>query len=459
MSEPIDIYPLQTAGIDWLADTRRTTKYLGDDCGTGKSVQDIKGADKAGFDHIQVICPAMAVEDWYRKFIRFSDYGRYIVKAFNDAPVPPASLPRKSVLINGITTAVNHRKLYKANRYGGLLLVDEVHNFKNPATLRARALYGANCAGFGGISQNYEAVWVNSGTPTPNGDPRELWPHLHALRPYSILDADGHPMSYNTFADYFCKFKPGLGGDKVVGIRHPEELMALLGGSMEERFMLRRLAAAFGLPDVRFEIYPISPARVPRELDRAQWPELSGALDLIIDAASEGDLETQLEEQLATLRRMTGLLKVEATCNLVAEELREGIVDNAVIFAYSTDVVNEIAKRLSKFGGCAITGSTPMKKRWEYVDQFNSGARKVWVGQILASNTNTSIEGCTNVLFAETDWVGDNNYQAANRCRRIDGHKQPVLARIISISGTIDEPMQLAARRKTRQSRQILPTV
>lgn len=460
MSEPFTPYPFQEEGIDWLADTTRLTKYLADDCGMGKSVQDVKGADKVGFDHIQVICPAMAVEDWYRKFLRFSEYGRYVVQAFNDAPVTPAILPRKSVLINGITTAVNHRKLFKANPHGGLLLVDEAHNMKNPATIRARALYGANCCGFGGISQNYDAVWVNSGTPTPNGDPRELWPHIHALRPYSILDPNtGSPMSYNTFADRFCRFRPGLGGDKVIGVRNPEELMALLGGPMKERFMLRRLADVAGLPDVRFEIYPMAPHHVPRELDRMNWPDLSDALDAILDAAADGDLDSQMEEQLATLRRQTGLLKVEATANLVEEELKSGQQDNAVIFAYSTDVVVELARRLTKFGACAITGATPMKKRWEYIDGFNSGARKVYVAQILAANTNTSIEECTNVLFAETDWVGDNNYQAANRCRRIDGHRKPVLARIISISGTIDEPMQLAARRKTRQSRQILPTV
>lgn len=450
-----ELYPFQVEGVDWLADGE-VTKYLADDCGLGKSVQDIKAADRLGIDHIQVECPAIAVEDWYRKFQQWSDYGRLVLRSFAGMPVSPALVPRKSVIINSFETSTKHRKLYKTNKHGGLLLVDEAHYAKTPTAQRTRALYGGNCAGFGGISQNYDLVWLNSGTPTPNGDPRELWPHLRALRPYSILDpATGLPMSYNAFGDHFCIFRPGLGGDKVIGVRNAEELASLLGG--KRAFMKRRMGDVAGLPPVRFEIYPMLPSSLPRELDPSMWPELTERLDRIVSAAGERDLDAQYEEQIATLRRLTGVLKVEATVNLLHEELKNGTLDKVVVFAYSVDVCNALARQLEKFGAAAITGATSSTKRWEYIDGFNRGDRRVLVGQILACMTNVSLQGCRNVFFCETDWVPDNNYQCAYRCRRIDGHRDSVLARILSISGTIDETIQLATRRKTRQSRVILP--
>lgn len=456
MAATPDQYDFQDEGVDWLADGV-PTKYLADEMGLGKSVQEIRAIDKLGVDHVDVICPAIAVEDWARKFHTWSDYGRTIIRSFKSKPFPHALAPRKSVIINGFESAVANRNLYKANHWGGALFVDEAQYLMNPATLRARAIYGGDCSGFGGISHNFDLVWVSSGTPTPNGDPRELWAHLHALRPYSILDPDtGLPMSYNAFGDRFCFFKPGLGGLKCIGTRNEPELLKILGGS--RKFMLRRLGNVAGLPDVRFEVYPMVPHSVPRELDPARWPELTDRLDAIIDAAGDGDMDTQLETEMATLRRLTGLLKVEATVALLTDELKRGQLDRVVVFGYSVDVVNEIAGRLQPFGGGAITGATSGKRRWELIDGFNSGRYRFIAGQILATATNTSLGGCRHVVFAETDWVGATNLQAAYRCRRIDSHREPILARIISITGTIDERIQAAARRKLKQTGLILPT-
>ena len=449
-------YAFQDEGVDWLADGV-PTKYLADEMGMGKSVEEIRAADRMGWDHIDVVCPAIAVEDWYRKFLEWSDGSRELYKSYNSRPVAQGGVPRRSVIISGFETATHHRKLFKGNKHRGLLLIDEAQYLMNPRTIRARALYGADCAGFGGISDNYDAVWVSSGTPTPNGDPRELWAHLHALRPYSILDPEtGRPYSYTAFGDRFCFFRPGLGAVKCIGTRNEPELLKILGGG-PRRFMLRRTGEVAGLPDVRFDIYPMKPTSVPRELDISRWPDLTDRLDRIVNSAANADIGTQFEEEIATLRRLTGLLKVEATCDLLSDELQRGQLDKVVIFAYHVDVVNEIAKRLSKFGGGAITGAVSEKRRWELIDGFQSGRFRFIAAQIIAASVNTSLGSCRHVFFAETDWVADNNRQAAFRCRRIDGHKQPVLARILSIVGTIDERIQAAASRKLRQSRLILP--
>jgi len=449
-------YAFQDEGVDWLANGV-PTKYLADEMGMGKSVEEIRAADRMGWDHIDVVCPAIAVEDWYRKFLEWSDGSRELFKSYNSRPVAQGGVPRRSVIISGFETATHHRKLFKGNKHRGLLLIDEAQYLMNPRTIRARALYGADCAGFGGISDNYDAVWVSSGTPTPNGDPRELWAHLHALRPYSILDPEtGRPYSYTAFGDRFCFFRPGLGAVKCIGTRNEPELLKILGGG-PRRFMLRRTGEVAGLPPVRWDVYPMKPRHVPRELDISRWPDLTDRLDRIVNSAANADIGTQFEEEIATLRRLTGLLKVEATSDLVADELQRGQLDRVVVFGYHRDVCRELSKRLYKFGAGLITGDTSEKKRWEIIDAFKTGGLRVIVGQLQACQVCVSLGGCRHVVFAETDWVPDVNLQCASRCRRIDGHRDPVLARIIAITGTIDERIQAAARRKLGQSALILP--
>lgn len=447
-----DPYDFQAEGVEWLSE--RLTAYLADEMGMGKSLEMILAADYLEIPFINVVCPAIAVTDWVRKFQFWSSFDRDIYASRNASPVAPASIRRKSVVISGYETAINHRKLIQANPHGGVLFIDEAHYLKNGLAQRTRGFYGKNCSGgidSQCITKSFERVWLASGTPVPNGDPREMWPHVHALRPYSILQNDA-PMSFNDWCDEFCVFRPGLGTDKVIGVRNEKRFLQIL-----DDFMLRRLGDVAGLPEVRFEIYPMEPRNVPTNLAIDAWPDLADALYGILDAAGRGDIDAQLEEQLATVRRLTGLLKVEATVELVAEELRSGQMDKCIIFAYHIDVVEAIAKRLSKFGSGAITGNTSETNRWKIIDGFNAGHLRCPVVNILAGSTNLSMP-CRHVLFAETDWSPNNVRQAAFRARRIDGHRDPVLARIVSISGTIDDLLQQTAQRKLRQSRQLLPS-
>jgi SNF2 family DNA or RNA helicase len=401
------------------------------------------------------MCPAIAVEDWYRKLVANSSIKREVYRSFGSAPVLPSVLPPHSAVIWGYETAVRHRKLLQANPHGGLLIVDEAQYVKNGSTMRARALYGQNCSLVESecIAKHFERVWLLGGTPVPNGDPREMWPHLRALMPYAITDpVSGQPMTLGEWTDNFCILQPGLGTGKVIGIRNPERFWPIM-----QRFMLRRTGEVAGLPDVNFSVYPMEPRNVPTELAIENWPDLAAYFKMIIASAHAGDIDTQLEEQLATIRRLTSMLKVEATVQLVGEELQSGQMEKCVVFAYHQDTVREIARGLRALGSAAITGATSDKDRWEAIDAFNNDKKRVLVINLLTGGTNLSLKNCRQVVFAEVDWVPDNNKQAAYRCRRIDGHRSPVMARIISIAGTIDDLFTQVIRRKLRQIKQLMP--
>lgn len=438
-----NLYLFQWEGVQWLQERR--TAYLADEQGLGKSVEAIKAADALGIPFIAIICPKIAVQDWLRKFEQWSTFGRQVLCAFAAAPIAPAAVVEKSVIIQSYETAITHRKLLRANPHRGLLIVDEAQYVKNPEAKRTRGLYGKNCAGFGAISQPFDRVWLLSGTPCPNGDPRELWPHLRALRPYSIIDpSTDKPMTYGAWKRRFCVMPAFT--NKTIDIADPNGLKRVLGD-----FMLRRTADIIDLPELRWVTYPVQPAVVPTELALSEWPHLADALmGILDDAEGEGTLDFELQQQLATVRRLTGLLKVELTTELVGEELRSGTLDKVVIFAYHVEVVEQIAKRLAHFGATMIHGGISEAQRWKNIDRFQTGDSRVLVGQILAAGVATTLTAARNVVFVETDWVPGNNDQAAKRCRRI-GTKFPVLARIIMIPGTIDEPIQGTVSRKLRQ--------
>lgn len=443
-----ELYPFQAAGVDWIEAqlNRYHTSFLADYMGLGKSVQAIKAADRMGIDFISVVAPAIAVEDWVRKFAEWSDYGREVFVGTHAEPVSPKQLPKKAVLVNSWNTMLTHRKLWHRHKKGGLLIPDEAHYAKNPTSQRARALYGGHCAGFNSVMSPFEGVLSLSGSPTPNGDPRELWPHLKALRPYLLMQPGSKkPMSYGDFGKEFCHFTDTM-SDKVIGVKNMPVFGAIL-----KRFMLRRLPDACpDLPPLRIELQHIAPKGVSLDWSTKRWPELAGVFQNIIANATAGDLKAQLQTEIATLRRQTGLMKIQLAVDFLREELEGGQLDKVVVFSYSTDVCKAIAEGLSKYGSSLITGDTPNAKRWEAIDRFQKESDRVMSSQILAGGMNLTLTAAHNVVLVETDWVPDNNMQAIYRCRRI-GQKFPVLARVLSVTGTIDELMQTAAVRKMRQ--------
>lgn len=447
------LLPFQVEGVDWLVATTKKhgTAYLADFMGLGKSVEGATAADELGFDFVGVICPAIATVDWERKFAAWSNYGREVFIGTHDKPIAPTKLPKRSVLINSYETALDHRKLWQANKHGGLLIIDEAHYAKTPTAKRTRALYGGHCRGHGGIIQPFDAVWPMSGTPTPNGDPRELWSHLKALRPYSMLNADtDKPYSYKEFGKHFCILSEQGFGHKCVGVKNMPHLQKILAP-----FMLRRLPEVCpDMPDISFETVPMRARGIPTELAFENFPELVGVLEAILAGAEAADLDAVTQMQLATVRRLTGLLKVEATCRLVEEELRMGSLDKVVIFAYHVAVCEQIARQLSLYKPGLIHGGVSTADRWKAIDNFQEGDSRVLVAELLAAGVNTTLTAAHEAVFCETDWVPDNNLQAAYRCRRI-GQKYPVRVRLVSVAGSIDELLQGAAVRKMRQQNQI----
>lgn len=442
-----ELYPYQRVGVPWLA--ARLTALLADEMGLGKSVQAIRAADQLDLARVLVICPASLREDWRAKF---EEWARTRRPTHVLAPKSKVHLGGPAYnLIVGYEGAVEHRQALRSLPWD-LIILDEAQLCKNPAARRTRAIYGGYCDGFSGIIAAARRVWALSGTPMLR-DVRDLYPHLKALRPASIIDPNtGMPMMPAAFTDRYAVLDPVL-GEKVVANRNVEELSGVLDG-----FMLRRTVeeALPELPELRFVNLYVKPDTAAAELAADHWPELQAEMAQLLAAARDDDVSWAMQQQISTVRRLTGLVKAPMAAQLLKGEFASGALDQVVVFAHHREVLETIAHGLQTHWGCGLLygGQGDAERDW-VVRAFQGGKLRALAIQIQAGGVGLTLTAAHQVLFVESSWNPTDNWQAAARCRRI-GQKYPVLARFMTLTGTIDEPIQRVAVRKATQIKEVL---
>lgn len=439
----MELYPHQYAGVSFLSE--RTRALLADEQGLGKTVTALVAAE--GFDgRVLVVCPTVVLWNWEgeaRTWLGFDtrvqviEHGRAELEEDADVVVVTHGLLLRPFILEQL------------RRSGwDVCIVDEAHAFKSPAAKRTRALYRdlAPCC---------ERVWILTGTPCPN-NAAELWTHLRGLEPRRIAH-DGRTLPFDAFRARFCHVADTPYGPKVTGNR--ADMLAELKKRLEGFILRRRKKDVLkDLPPIRFETIRLRPTKLPTELEELSR-ELTPALEAAIaDAEDALDGFDVLKDRtdFARFRRLCGLAKIDPVAELLDAELEDEALDKVVVFAHHKDVVEGIARRLSKFGVYTITGSTPAAERREAVEEFQRDPRvRVIVANIVAGGVGVTLTASSEVLFAETSWVPGENAQAADRCHRI-GQTERVRARFVSLAGTIDDAIAASLAQKARMIAEVL---
>ena len=443
-----NLYDFQKSGVPWLAAS--PTAYLTDEMGLGKSVQAIRAADEIKAKKVLEIGPASMRDDWAEKFEEWA-----LVRRPTHILKPNATVRLGGPSYNLITSfegAVKHYKELRQLQWD-VIFLDEAQGLKNPQTRRARAIYGGWCHGFGGVIENATHVWALSGGPMPNGDPRELYPHLRALLPAAITDPhSGEVWTPGQFESNFCRLANAMGG-KCIGINDAEGLKKILEG-----WMLRRLIRDVlpDLPELRFSNLFVKPEDVDPALTLDRWPALAEELQAILTAGRAHDLDWAMQQEVSTIRRLTGLLKADLAADLLAIELNSGALDQVVVAAHHRDVIFTMAEKLKRFKVGRIMGSMLDSEKTAVRKAFQAGELRIIFLQLQAGGVGLTLTAAHQVLFVEESYVPMDNYQVAARCRRI-GQVHPVFARFLTLRGTIDELIQRVAVRKTNQIREVHP--
>lgn len=416
-----ELFPYQVEGAQFLARVKRG--LLADDMGLGKSAQAIAACEAAGARNrcVLVVCPASLVENWRREFKKFSII-EPIVTSYNKA--------------NSLLTEP------PAGDQWDVLILDEAHYLKSSKAKRTKAIFGEKCDGVDGLVSRAKHVFCLTGTPTPN-NPSELWPMLRAVMPASIerpmKNGSLKPMPYWPFVERFCVTQDTGFGIKIVRGKNLSELKARIAPHVLRR---KKDEVLKDLPPIRFDTLALEGRLTVPEDCVAEMRQVQEAIQQDGIAGLKA-----LAPHVAQLRRLTGLAKVPAAIDWIAEYLEAG-GEKLVVFAHHRDVIGAI---WTTFQGesVVVSGDLSSAERQAQVDAFQSNPKfRLFIGQIQAAGTGLTLTAASDVLFVESSWVPAENEQAAMRVHRI-GQRNACVVRFAMLAGSIDEDIQRAVMRKT----------
>jgi SNF2 family DNA or RNA helicase len=439
--------PYQLEGADFLSGKFRAGLF--DDMGLGKSAQAIRACDDIGAERILVICPATGRVNWGREFQRFQKQRRKTYTIMSGS--------QKLPLGDGLTI-VNYDLVAKRPIYNQLVshrwdvcILDESHKLKEPDALRTQSVYGPRCDGELSIVGNALYTWALSGTPMLN-NALELWSMLHTLAPELIL-WNGKPLSWWQFLNRYCVYKENK-HQRIVVIkgRNGEELKNRIAP-----FFLRRMKRDVlkDLPDVRVSCFALNVTEtVSHILKMEEHPEVARLREHIeanpgadINLGDFGPLAES--EHMATLIRLTGIVKAHAIVDLLKDELTGGL-DKIVLMAWHREAIQVLFDGLNDAGFKTVRlqgGMTPRAQQ-EAIDSFQTSPDvRVFIGQISAAAEVITLTAASQLMFVEASWSPKINEQARDRVWR-RGQKESVLVRFAYLPGSIDEAITSVLERK-----------
>jgi SWI/SNF-related matrix-associated actin-dependent regulator 1 of chromatin subfamily A len=425
---------------------------LGDEMGLGKTMQAIGTMQALGADcgRVLVICPASLTRNWAREI------GTWLpgttVYAVNGALDPVAATSAQVLVVNydkfsGSGAGVKAVQEFVATLDVGLLVLDEAHVLKNPASQRTRRILGQRDRGVltaPGIVQRARRLLALTGTPVQNRV-RELLPLLEALGavgdvPGTVAKASG------AFLFRYCGALKGDHGWTFDGAdRLPELQSALRGG-----WMIRRLKAQVAVelpPKLRQVLYLPAPTR-RHDLDdeRDEGPD-SADLSLVAagDASTDGFGQVygltgrkMAFDEIAAYRAYLAAQKTPHVIAHVRNLLDEDEGRSVLVFAHHQTLVNALATDLAEYGVIRIDGGTPPADRQGLVDRFQTRGARLAVLSTHAAGVGLTLTAASAVVMAEADWNPAWCVQAEDRAHRIGQDADAVVVQYLVLDGTLD---------------------
>ncbi len=445
-------YPEQEVGARWLAG--RVSGLLADVPGLGKTGQALLAAQQVGAQRVLVLCPAVARLNWEREARRWGNQLPVVrITGPEHHLKPHASAPQLVIAsYDGVATSKRLRAALNRGTWDALIL-DEAHRLKEQDARRTKAVYGLRTDARQCLAGKTLHTWLLSGSPMPN-HAGELWTHFAALWPDLIRERySGRVLDQEGFIRRYCQVRANeYGGFKVLGYHDREGLISLLN-----RVMLRRDKIE-GLPDlvVRDEpvLVEVEDDRLAELEQHEEFEELEAVLNSA--AAREQDLGGIEDEfiHLATLRRLTGVLKAKGSAKAIAEELGQG--DKVVVFAIHREVIEALAHHLEGYRPAVIHGGTPDGKRNEEIDRFQQDSTcQVFIGQVDACKEAITLTAGNRIWVVEAPWSPETLGQVLARCHR-RGQEKTVFARFTAIAGSIDETVAAVLALKARNIQAIM---
>jgi hypothetical protein len=407
--------------------------------------------------------PKSALGQFEKEFI---DHGYRIFTLRHGNDVIPADVD--TVLVANSAMIYAHRDQLRS-WHPVLIVLDEAVAYKTAGAARTKAVYGDDLDGAGGIIDGVQYVLAMSGTLAPANN-SELYPHLRALAPDSLLDDRGKIMRRYVFEKQFCVHGTRrVAGGREVQIITGSRNSAMLRQRIDPyvvRATLREIAPT--LPPERHETVLIATEDV--KLD--ELAAIAGIEDLEIRAAVEAltitingglvpepDIDREMKRlmqmigggtALAHLRRAYGLAKLPYVEDVVMSR-RGASSKEAPTLIFNTyrltgDRLEALLSEQDVVVG-RIHGDTSDAQRKAVVSGIQSGDIEAAILQVDAAGSALNLQTANRIIMLEPSWTPGANHQAVARAVRI-GQKNPVLISWPVIRRSIDEAVIRVLRRK-----------
>lgn len=440
--------PFQFAGAQRAL--MRPRMMICDQPGLGKTMQSLAVLNSVRPARTLIGCPTFLADNWA------AECEKWCVDAQPVAVLDGArkTIPEKGIVILPYSRGHSFEKQLLAGPPVDLLIGDEFHNLKDPASRRSGPWLRP-----GGLVERARRAVLLSGTPMPN-NPVELHAPLRAIAP----DLLGK-MSREAFQETYCStlhlevdVATRSGGtrrveiEKIVG-KSREALNAELRAS---GVMVRRMkdAVLTQLPPKNMYFVHMHPDAEIEGLVREEadlWEQLQTRILPTNEMMA-------LRGHVASVRRRLGALKAPKIAEYV-RSLFDGGEDRVVLFMLHLEAIELIRRAFDRSGVVVVhvlTGAERPDERYRRVEDFQKpGGRKLVVGQVTAAGEGLTMTAARFAVLGEISWVPGKNEQAVDRVHRI-GQTRQVDAPIMTWPHAIEEKVIRVGARKALDARAVL---
>lgn len=429
-----EAYPFQVEGVEHGI-ASDYNHLIGDQMGLGKTVQALleHRSEYKALSPALYIVPSATAWQWTRMYKKWCDplpLGVFLIQG-SKGFVPPgfsAYIMSMDTLRSAGSYNPKADKFLFSTRLGQslrdispkLVVVDEIHSFKNPESKRSQALVAF-------IKElGIEHKVFLSGTPIKNRAQEyfvplnllkpDLFPSLaHFKRNWLTQDASGKWSRIKEWRqEEFRQFiKP------FVIRRERNEVLKDLP-------TFKRTFTEITIEDETMK------ALYNQELDRLREKSESDRAYTYFD----------ISDNLMTLRRITGIAKVPWVCEYVEEFLGETEDEKIAIGVHHHAVRDGLSYRLGATlpngSLLRLSGEDNPERKQRMVQDFAKPQNRVAVISMLAGGTGLDgLQVCNNVVTVERQWSAADEEQFEDRFNR-PGQTRPVTAEYIQAKGTID---------------------
>jgi len=488
------LYPFQTMGVAWLLTAG--SGLLGDEMGTGKTIQVLTAMRQIGEDSLPalVIAPNSVKMNWAKEAATWLPMATpYVLtgSASVKAKLIAAAAQDPTALV--VTNFESTFRLSRLAGYGSIRLirckecdkqygldikpaacevhprplnqitfrtvvVDEAHRIKDPKAKQTRATWAL------GSGSTVARRWALTGTPLAN-DPSDLWSIMHFVAP------NEYPTK-SKFVDRYClQAWNSHGGLDVVGINPTtkEEFFKIF----DPRF--RRMPKALVLTQLPPKIRQTRLVEMTPKQKKAYDEVQSRLLTRLDDGTilvAKSDLTAQIRLlQLASSyctvdyngsddpRDWTVLLaepspKIDELM-VVLDELGDRPV---VVAAEQRKIIELAAARLTKANVShgLITGAVDAYDRQRALEDFQAGKLRVLLFTLKAGGTGLTMTAADTMIRLQRSWSLIDNMQGEDRVHRIGSeiHQSINIIDIIT-ADTVEETQVLRLYEKQKRLEEI----